>query len=120
MQSLIIQTEKFNEVANTQIVHFNGDFDGYVKENLTEILKLIEDGEAKTRLIFDFSKLNYLNSYAIGHLVAWHNKLTESEGEIIIVGINKNIEDIFSILGVNSLFKTFPDLEAAKEQVKMM
>lgn len=118
MQTLTINIKELDDVINAKIISFDGDFDGYVKENLTEILELTENATVKTKLIFDFSGLNYLNSYAIGHIVAWHNKLTESEGEIIIIGINKNVEDIFSILGINSLFKTFPDLESAKEGIK--
>ena len=120
MQNLIIKIEESNDIINSKSISFSGDFDGYIKENLTEILELTENATEETKLIFDFTNLNYLNSYAIGHIVAWHNKLAEKKGEIIVIGINKNVEDIFSILGVNSLFKTFPNLESAKKGIESM
>jgi len=114
MKKLDISIEKFPDKLNAHIIHFDGDFDGYAKENLTDIQKFIDESKAGTVLLFDFSKLNYLNSYAIGHLVAWHNHLSKMGGKIIIAQTNKNVEDIFSILGIGNLFKIYPDLETAK------
>ncbi|MBU0528924.1 STAS domain-containing protein, partial [bacterium] len=109
-----INIEPLEGYNNTHIVHFDGDFDGSAKENLTEIQGFMDSCESSTSLIFDFSKLNYLNSYAIGHLVAWHNHLSKNAGRIYIAGTNKNVEDIFAILGISNLFKIFADVEAAK------
>lgn len=114
MKKLTITIEEFADKQNAHIVHFDGDFDGYAKENLTDIQKFIDESKQGTILLFDFSKLNYLNSYAIGHLVAWHNHVSKSGGKIVIAGTNKNVEDIFAILGIGNLFKIYPDLGAAK------
>ena len=118
MQKLNITIEKDSELQNTHIIHFEGDFDGYAKENLTEVQNFVDGAEPSTTLIFDFSKLNYLNSYAIGSLVAWHNHVTKTGGRIIITSVNKDVEDIFSILGITSLFKTYADLNSARESLK--
>ena len=113
MQKLNVMIEAPQGKPNTHIAHFAGDFDGYAKENLTEIQKLVDMAGENTTLIFDFSRLNFLNSYAIGHLVAWHNHLLKQGGQIMIVGLNKSVEDIFSILGITTIFKIYPDLQAA-------
>lgn len=99
---------------NTTLITFEGDFDGYAKENITDIQKKVDESKANENLILDFSKLNFLNSYAIGHLVAWHNHITKGGGKILIVGLNKNVEEIFSILGINSIFKSFADVASAE------
>ena len=118
MQKFTITIENTPDLPDLNIIHFDGDFDGYAKENLIEIQNVIDNCEPKTTLIFDFSKLNYLNSYAIGHLVAWHNHLSKLEGRIFITGTNKNVEDIFAILGISSLFKIYPDTQSAIEALK--
>jgi anti-anti-sigma factor len=114
MQKLNITIEPIPDKPNAHIVHFDGDFDGYAKENLVDIQKFVDESKEGTTLLFDFSKLNYLNSYAIGHLVSWHNHVSKTGGKILIAGTNKNVEDIFAILGIGNLFKIYTDVEAAK------
>ena len=117
MKKLNINIEEYPEHPNCYIVHFDGDFDGYAKENLVDIQKFVDESKEGATLLFDFSKLNYLNSYAIGHLVAWHNHLSKMGGKILIAGTNKNVEDIFAILGISNLFNVYPDLESAKKVI---
>lgn len=102
-------------MPNTKMVYFEGDFDGYAEDTITELQSQLDQATQGNTFIFDFSKLNYLNSYAIGQLVSWHNVITEKGGKILIVGINKNIEDIFTVLGIGSVFKTYPGLEELKK-----
>ena len=118
MKKLNTTIEDLEGHSNVHIIHFDGDFDGYAKENIVDIQKFIDKCTSGNTLIFDFSKLNYLNSYAIGHLVAWHNAVSKVGGKIIIAGTNKNVEDIFAILGISNLFKIYPDLNAATEAAK--
>ncbi len=118
MQKLTIAIEDVKGIENAHLVRFEGDFDGYAKENLVEIQKYVDASTAGSILIFDFNKLNYLNSYAIGHLVAWHNHLVKLGGKIMMVGTNKNVEDIFAILGIGNLFKIFPNMDEAMKAIK--
>jgi len=118
MKKLTITFDVNPDYPNSHIVHFDGDFDGYAKENLTDIQSFIDGCQPGSMLIFDFAKLNYLNSYAIGHLVAWHNHLSRMGGKILVAATNKNVEDIFAILGISTIFKIFPDIETAKEAIK--
>lgn len=117
MQKLNVTLTKYPEVPNSQIAYFEGDFDGYAKENIVDIQKTVDECPNNCILIFDFSKLNYLNSFAIGQLVAWHNALGAKGGKILIVGTNKNVDDIFSVLGINNIFKTYSTLEELKKDL---
>lgn len=114
MQKLTVSIKPHNAKPNVGIITFEGDFDGYAKENIVDVQKMIDESKPGTTLIFDFAKLNFLNSYAIGHLVAWHNHLVKNGGKIMIASLNKNVEDIFGILGIASLFKIFPDVASAE------
>ena len=114
MQKLNLSITDFPDIANTKIIYFDGDFDGYAEETIAQIQGEVDQAAPGATLIFDFSKLNYLNSFAIGQLVSWHNLMNAKQGKILIVGINKNIEDIFSVLGIESVFKTYNNLEELK------
>jgi len=115
MQKLIITIEVLKEIPHGSLVSFEGDFDGYATDDLADIQKVIDGVKEGANIIFDFAKLNYLNSYAIGHLANWYNHVSDLKGRIVIVGANKNVSDIFDILGIKTLFKIFPDKEAALE-----
>jgi anti-anti-sigma factor len=107
----------YPEFPNTKIVYFEGDFDGYSEDTITSLQAEVDQAAQGSILIFDFSKLNYLNSFAIGQLVSWYNIMNSKEGKILIVGINKNVQDIFSVLGISSVFKTYPNMEELKKDL---
>ena len=113
MQKLEINIKPIEGHENASVIHFSGDFDGSAKENLTEVQAFIDSAKENIGIILDFSNLNYLNSYAIGYLVEWHNHISQISGKIFIAGTNKNVEDIFAILGISNLFKVFPDVNTA-------
>lgn len=117
MQTLTISLEK-NAETNIHIAHLEGAFDGSVKEPLIELENLINSSPNRTKVILDLKNLSYLNSYAIGQLVAWHNHLVKIEGQILLAAPSKNVEDIFNILGISALFKIFPDVQSAVESLK--
>lgn len=114
MQKLTLTIADYPDLSNAKLVSFEGDFDGYSEETIVELQNEIDQSGSRGMLIFEFSKLNYLNSFAIGQLVAWHNTMNTKQGKIFIVGINKNIQDIFSVLGIESVFKTYNNLEELK------
>jgi anti-anti-sigma factor len=118
MQKLVINIEKNFGSKNVHIVHFEGAFDGSIKDSLSELEQMIQAADDGSNVIFDFKKLDYLNSYAIGQLVAWQNHLLKIKGQIIIAALNKNVEDILGILGISNLFKIFPDIDSALGMVK--
>ena len=114
MSKLAITISDISEIPNTKMISFDGDFDGYSKENIDEIQKIIDECTPNSALIFEFSKLNYLNSFAIGQIINWHQIANTKNSDIYIVGTNKNVEDIFSVLGIKNILKIFPDIEALK------
>lgn len=115
---LSVLIEKAPDLENVQIARFTGAFDGGVKEPLADLENLVSSAPPKTILLFDFTNLEFLNSYAIGLLVSWQNHMLKNEGEVIIAAVNKHVEDIFNILGISNLFKIFPDVEGALATLK--
>lgn len=117
MQPLKITIVPDSNSVNLQIVHFEGDFDGSAPENLVELQKLVEECQADMHLIFDFSGLNYLNSFALSQMVSWQKAVGAKKGQIVISGPNDHIKDIFMVLGVDTIFQTFGTVDEAMKAI---
>lgn len=118
MQKLTINIEKYTELKNTYIAHFDGAFDGSIKEPLAELEALIQNNTERCDFILDFKDLIYLNSYAIGQMITWHNLLEKSKGRIFIANSNKEVDEIFNILGIFNLFEFASSVEEAVEALQ--
>lgn len=117
MQQLNVTLSPYSDLPKTQIAYFEGDFDGAAKDSITELHTAVEGLPEGSTLILDFSKLNYLNSFAIGQMVEWHNLIETKAGKVIVVGTNKNVEDIFTVLGIGDIFKSYESLDQAKSDI---
>ena len=114
MQQLNLNITDYPELPNSKLIFFEGDFDGYAEDTIALIQNEVNQAPPGSVLIFEFSKLNYLNSFAIGQLVSWFNTMSVKQGKILVVGLNKNVQDIFSVLGIENVFKTYLSLEEMK------
>ena len=64
-------------------------------------------------VIFDFGAVKFFSSQVLGLLLDVRAKLKESEGEVLISGINPQLYRVFKITNLDKLFRFFPDKEAA-------
>lgn len=99
-------------------IAFEGEFDkaGYsdIREQLDKSLDSFasaENASLKT-LVFDFSKLKYINSQGIGVLMEIHTKLKELGKALVIVGLNANVKDVFNAIGMNEMVKLYDNMKA--------
>ncbi len=70
------------------------------------------------KLIIDLSKVTYLNSTAIGVLVAAHTTYSRRGWKIKLCGINKNINNIFVITKLTLVFDVHDTREDAVKSFK--
>ncbi len=68
-------------------------------------------------VIFDFGAVKFFSSQVLGLLLDVRAKLKESEGEVLISGINPQLYRVFKITNLDKLFRFFPDKEAAVKAV---
>ncbi len=70
------------------------------------------------KLIVDLSKVTYLNSTAIGVLVAAHTTYSRRGWQIKLCGVNKNINNIFVITKLTLVFDVHDTREDAVKSFK--
>lgn len=118
MAQIIITMEDLASAApdkKLKLVKFSGQLDeSNVDEKAKEIYDLINSIPQGLHLIFDFEKLEYMNSKSIGYLTDWYTKLTEKRGGIVITKAKPNILDILQVVGLTQLIPCTGTVEEAK------
>jgi anti-sigma B factor antagonist len=104
---------KLEKQIGGTIMHLSGKFiGGEETDELKSLLsELAEKGENK--LIINLADVTYLNSTALGVLIASHANFTKREGKIVLCNVSKSIENIFVITKLSLVFNIADNLEEA-------
>ncbi|HEX2957653.1 MAG TPA: STAS domain-containing protein [Chitinispirillaceae bacterium] len=96
---------------NWFIVEIKGRF---VVKNLTQVRAALDELEMKqaSRVAIDLSETMYLDSSALTILINFKKRISSRNGTLVLIKPNKNIADIFSIVGFE---KTIPIVESIEE-----
>jgi anti-sigma B factor antagonist len=71
------------------------------------------DEDARTKIILDFSNVEYLSSAALGKLITMEKKVKAAKGKLRLSCIRPEIYEVFAITKLNRLFKIYEDQERA-------
>ena len=118
MDKIIITREDIVSASpdkKVKLLKFSGQLDeSNVDEKAKQIYETINAIPQSLFLIFDFEKLEYMNSKSIGYLTDWYTKLTEKKGGIIIANARPNILDILQVVGLTQLIQCVGSVDEAK------
>ncbi len=88
-----------------------GEIDHHVAEHIkNSVEKELTKTNAKN-LIFDFSKVTFMDSSGIGMIIGRY-KLTEKQGgKTSVIGLSDNVAKLFTLSGLTKIIKTYDTLE---------
>ncbi len=105
-----IETEK--TPAGVAVIEVAGELDLYTAPRLKEaLLSTLEDGIL--RIVVDMSGVHFIDSSALGVLIGGVKRLKPKEGKLVLVSVDENVNWIFQITGLNSVFDIFQTREEA-------
>ncbi|WP_316898695.1 STAS domain-containing protein [Pseudodesulfovibrio indicus] len=88
------------------ILAVDGNLDGEGTQALEEkVLALLESGTSK--LLFDFSSLDYINSSGLRVLVLAYQRLKKNAGTVAICGVKDYIQEVFEVSGYDKIFPLY-------------
>lgn len=101
------------QAGGVEVVSLRGQFiGGKETDELRQLLtELIEAGH--TMIILDMANVSYVNSTALGVLIAAHTKVAKQGGKIVLSGLSKSLENIFVITKLSMVFDIYRDRETA-------
>jgi anti-sigma B factor antagonist len=98
---------------NIYLVRSQGRLDQSLNPALESCLvELLDQGHR--RLIIDLTEVTYINSGGLRCLVsAWRQSRSQG-GDLVIFGLNKRLEEIFSLIGFDRVFTIYSTVEDAQ------
>jgi anti-sigma B factor antagonist len=95
--------------GKTIVLELKGNYVGgeETDELRDTIKKLSEEGNLK--LVIDLGEVSYLNSSALGVLIAAHANYAKRGGKIKLCQLNKNLENLFVITKLSLIFDSYPN-----------
>jgi anti-sigma B factor antagonist len=93
------------------VMHVGGDLDVYTAPGLRVALE--EVGLGGKTVIVDLSEVHFIDSTALGLLVAAFQQSRAHEGELCLVVGDPHLLKIFRITGFDTLFPIFPQVADA-------
>lgn len=76
---------------------------GNRQELKQKVLDLVEQGER--RVLIDFSRTGYIDSSGLGVLVSLSKKIRELGGDLRLVGLNEDLQTLFELTKLDTLFR---------------
>jgi len=98
---------------NTKVVHLSGELDEVSIEKLRTYVDPILEDKNVVKLIFDFAKLEFINSKGIGYLVSVHTHLAKDGRTLMLAGAVEPVMDVIALVGLTTIIPYYSTLSDA-------
>jgi len=105
-----LQIERLGNVKGQSVLCLKGPL---TMENLFLFQNAIRREEGFSTVILDLSDVPYIDSTALGALVAAYVSRQKAGRRVVLSGVSERVLRMLKITNVESLFLTFPTLEDA-------
>ena len=107
--NLIMETLKKNDILIIKVI---GSLDAMMVPVFQEKIKLIFQ-KKHFKLLFDFSRLNYISSAGIGSLISAAKECEKNHGQVRLSGLKTEVLKVFRLLKFDLLFQIHADVHEA-------
>jgi anti-anti-sigma factor len=95
------------------VVHLKGQFiGGEETDELRNTLRELSEKNVHVAIV-DLEKVTYLNSTALGVLIASYATFAKRDAKIILCNLGKSIENLFVITKLSLVFPIYENLDSA-------
>jgi anti-anti-sigma factor len=89
--------------------------DSVTIERMSAGLKDLIEKAAEGRFLFDFDRVAYLSSSALGMLIGLQRRVLQRQGKMKLAGINNEVMEVFRITKLDTVFDMYKDEVSAVE-----
>jgi len=108
----------FTEQFGVAIVSLEGEI---TMQNAMTLRNWVVDNlvkKGKTKIVFDFTKVNSVDSFGLGTFVSLHKTALSSNGTIAFAGVNENVKKLLTMTALDKVIKVFPSVMEAVNAIK--
>ena len=117
MQKESREQAEFFVKDNTLVIQFNQDVDHHnaiwIREQADHLLEV----RNVKNIIFDFSRVTFMESSGIGIIMGRYKKVIFIGGKIAVCGVCDTINRILSLSGLYKIMECYPNVEEALKSV---
>jgi stage II sporulation protein AA (anti-sigma F factor antagonist) len=108
-----------SDVANKaiKVIALIGEMDELSLEPMKQKISAISDDPNVKILLFDLSRLEFINSKGIGYFVSVHTHISKFQKSLVLAVANEAVMDVISLVGLTSIIKYFDTVEEAIEKI---
>ena len=96
---------------NKLIIRMNAELDHHLAEEMRQVIDDVIDKRGVTHIVFDFTKVDFMDSAGIGLLMGRYRKIKEIGGEIYVSNIGQGVQRIFRMSGLFKILKTSREMD---------
>lgn len=102
---------------NFVIIKPIGEIDAYSSIELDNAVSDVVKNYELPYIILDGSELTYISSAGIGVFITYLEPIRKKKGNIVFTNLSKEIQYVFSVLGLDKLVTITESISAAKEKL---
>jgi len=108
-------TSRVSDGVRIQTFRQSQILDAVTIERMTAALKELIEQATEGRFIFDFERVTYLSSAALGMLISLQRRVATRKAQLKLAGITEEIMEVFRITKLDTVFDIYKDVASAAE-----
>ena len=106
-------TESASPAAGITLIELSGQLDAHTAPEFERFLEERVRNEQKSKLILDFSNLEYISSAGLGVLMGLIEEVRSQSGDMKLIKVPEKIFHVLDLLGFPIVFEILPELNDA-------
>ena len=94
---------KFNKIDDKLVVFFIGELDHHSAEEVRVKIDDRIERDNIQKVIMDFEEVTFMDSSGIGVVIGRFKKLQNRDGKVCVVNVNKRVDKVFKLSGLNKI-----------------
>ncbi|KEH98180.1 anti-anti-sigma factor [Clostridium botulinum C/D str. BKT12695] len=107
----------FEEREDILIVHMEGELDHHTAEEVRSRIDDRIDRTGFSRIIMDFTNVNFMDSSGIGVVIGRYKKLLLKKGKINMIGAKGAVKRVFELSGMFKIIPLYGNLQDALDNI---
>lgn len=103
-------------VKEVPVIYIEGDMTSETEDAVLKSYAELKNGSALHRLVFEFTKTNYINSAGIATLITVIEEMGKDSGKVSFVGLSNHFLKVMDIVGLSDFVDIHETLDEALRQ----
>ena len=95
------------------VIHVNNEVDHLVAEQIREEFEKVSSKQNIKNVIFDMSKVEFMDSWGIGMIIGRYMKVKYIGGRVAVAGVSEGIDRILRMSGVYKIISKYDSVSEA-------